>query len=311
MTSKELCEAINTSLYLPIPEELGERLIAIINAMIPDIEMKDVQACSCAFFRNEVSLPFKEKFQGQYKDTYGDDLLLPNIAFEVLETCQLLAFLNSDNIDNQLKAKASLVVRNNAIWRKGNWKDILCPLWIEKMYAYYPKYGTQGVIKYTNYDSLLKGIVPYSTIDDLNLDLNDQNVYNQLRSLCKSILEEQVRNFTRTSDFKDIDSPFTQVYWLVSKMVVEWQWKYIDASPVRRIVAAMGDKVKKRKTLCKIVSDLKKESQFGVVSPRHKSSVLLFRLSEDKNTELDGQQFSVLEFGVYLYYELLLEYYTD
>ena len=49
----------------------------------------------------------------------------------------------------------------------------------------------------------------------------------------------------------------------------------------------------------------------SIVAPNEKSSVLLSRCSSGNNSELDGKPFSVLELGVYLYYELLLETYND
>lgn len=312
MISKELCEAINVYLYIPMHDNVGERLLEVINALVTVVEMSDVHNCSRAFFRNEVCLSYKVKFQTQYKNTYGEDLVLPDVVFKVLETCQVLALLQSDDIEDELKAKTSLIIRNNAIWRKDNWNGVLCPTWIEQMYACYPKYGIKDITCNYNYDSLLQAIVPHNTWNDTDLDINVQETYNQLRSLCKSMVREQVQDFANTTDFKCIVSPFTQVYLLVSKMVAEWHWKYVDHSPVKMIIAAMGDSVNVCKMLRGIVSDLKKElSGTSVVVPKEKSSVLLFRIYEDMNMELDARKFSVLEFGVYLYYELLLENYND
>jgi len=44
-----------------------------------------------------------------------------------------------------------------------------------------------------------------------------------------------------------------------------------------------------------------------LVTPGEGSSILLSRIVEGKNAMLDERMFSALEFGVYLYYELLLE----
>lgn len=312
MTSNELCEAINASLFVPMTEDLGKQLLEVTKTLIPSMETVDVDNCSRAFFRKEVSPSYKGKFKTQYKSTYGEELKLPDIAFVVLETYQVLLLLQSDSVEDNLKAKCSLIVKNNAIWRKGDWYDVMCPSWIELMYSYYQKHGNRAFTGYNGYDSLLKAVVHSSSWNNTGMDLNDPKTYNSLRNLCTSVVRGRIGAFSKTPAFKNLRSPFSRVYLLVSKMVKEWQWKYIDNSPVKRIIDALGDDAKKRKSLSKIVEDVKGELPTNsIVVPNEKSSVLLSKCSGGKNSELDGKQYSVLEFGIYLYYELLLETYND
>ena len=71
---------------------------------------------------------------------------------------------------------------------------------------------------------------------------------------------------------------------------------------------ALGENAKKRRQLGNIVADittcLQKEQ---MIKPNEGSSFLLTRIAEGSNTSLDKRMFSALEFGVYIYYELLLE----
>ena len=312
MTSNEICEAINASLFVPITEDLGKQLLEVTKTLIPSMETVDVDNCSRAFFRKEVSPSYKGKFKTQYKSTYGEELKLPDIAFVVLETYQVLLLLQSDSVDDNLKAKCSLIVKNNAIWRKGDWYDVMCPSWIEMMYSYYQKHGNRAFIGYYGYDSLLKAVVHSSSWSNTGMDLNDPKTYNSLRNLCTSVVRGRIGAFSKTPAFNNLRSPYARVYLLVCNMVKEWQWKYIDTSPVKRIIDTLGDDAKKRKSLSKIVEEVKGELPTNsIVAPNEKSSVLLSRCSSGKNSELDGKQFSVLELGVYLYYELLLETYND
>ena len=312
MTSKELIEAINASLFVPITEDLGNHLLEVAKILIPSMGTVDVDNCSRAFFRKEVSPSYKGKFKTQYKSTYGEELKLPDIAFVVLETCQVLLLLKSDSVDDELKAKCSLIVRNNAIWRKGDWYDVQCPSWIEMMYSYYQKHGNRAFTGYNGYDSLLNAVVHSSTWSNTGMDLNDPKTYNSLRNLCTSVVRGRIGAFSKTPAFQNLRSPFARVYLLVCKMVKEWQWKYVDASPVKRIIDALGDDAKKRKSLSKIVEEVRGELPTdSIVVPNEKSSVLLSSFSSGKNSELDGRLFSVFEMGVYLYYELLLETYND
>lgn len=312
MTSKELCEAINANLFVPIKEDFGKQLLEVEKSLIPSMNVDDVDNCSRAFFKNEVSVSYKGKFKTQYKNTYSEELKLPAIAFVVLETCQVLLLLESDSVADDLKAKSSLIVRNNAIWSKGNWYDVLCSSWIEAMYSSYFEYNNRVFSNYNSFDSLLKAIVPHSNWNNTGMNINDPATYNSLRSLCTVVVRERVSAFADAAAFKNVSSPFARVYLLVSKMVKEWQWKYIDSSPVKMIVDAMGNDAKKRKSLSKIADEVKSElPTSSIVLPAEKSSVLLFRISDGRNYELDRKQFNVLEFGVYLYYELFLETYND
>lgn len=312
MTSKELCYAINASLFVPISEDLASQLLDVAKKLVTNMDMNDVDNCSLAFFKHEISPSYKGKFKTQYKSTYGGDLNVPDVVFSILGTCQVLLFLQTESVNNDLKAKAALIVRNNAILRKGDWYGTLCPIWIESMYTYYPKYGNKVFTDINDYDSLLKAVVPHRTWSNTGLDINDSKTYNSLRHLCASVVRGRVSSFANTAAFKNLSNPFSRVYLLVSKMIKDWQWKYIDASPVKTIMAVLGNDSKKRKVLGKIVDDVKKElSASMIVIPKEKSSVLLSRIADDRNSEIDGRQFSVLEFGVYLFYELLLETYND
>ncbi len=312
MTSKELCEAINASLFVPITEAFGKQLLEVAESFVPLMNAGDVDNYSRAFFKNKVSPSYISKFKTQYKRVYGSELILPAIAFEVLETCQVLLFLQSDNVDDDLKVRCSLIVRNNAIWRKGDWYGVLCTSWIEAMYESYSEYNTKVFTNNNNFDSLLKAIVPHSSWSDTGMNINDSATYNSLRSLCATVMRGRIGSFADAAAFKNLRSPFSKVYLLVNKMVKEWQWKYIDDSPVKRIIDALGDEAKKRKSLSKIAGEVNSElSKSSIFVPNENSSALLYRISDGCNSELDVRLFSVLELGVYLYYELLLETYND
>ena len=64
--------------------------------------------------------------------------------------------------------------------------------------------------------------------------------------------------------------------------------------------------------LSKIVADVQSGvAKDYIVKPNEASSILLLRINDGKNTALDDRMFSVLEFGVYLYYEMLLENFNN
>ena len=312
MTSKELKEAINAHLFVPISEELAGQLLEVAKVLVSEMGMEELDNYSRSFFLNRISPSFKGQFLAQYKDTYGEGLHLPSVVIEILEICVVLLMLESDAVDANMKGKASLIVRNNAILRKGDWTGVLCPEWIEKMYAVFPSKGSKAYKGPVTYETLIKTIVPQNTWSETGLDANDQNVYNQLRSLCTSVVRGRLGAYPNKHEFNSISSPFAQVYVLVEKMVRTWQWKYIDDSPVKRIMEVMGEKTKKRKMMGGIIEEVKTQvPNITIFAPKEKSSILLARINDDKKSILDNRMFNVLEFGVYLYYEMLLETYND
>lgn len=312
MTSKELREVINTHLFVPITEEVAKQLFEVAKALVPGLGVIEADTYSRAFFQNKVSPSFRTLFVKQYGNTYGEGLNLPAIVFEILETSIVLLMIESDAIDAELRGKVVLIVRNNAILRKGDWSMVLCPQWIERIYSAYPKFGGMVFNEHISNETLINKCVSQKTWGGTGLDLGDQNVYNQLRSLCVSVVRERLSDYASSSSFLSISSPFARVYVLVEKMVNQWQWKFIDASPVKRIKEAIRESAKKRKALSGIVDDIKTMVPQNIIfSPKEKSSILLARVAEEKKSSIDSRMFSVLEFGVYLYYEMLLETYND
>lgn len=312
MTSKELKEAIDAHLFVPISEELAGQLLEVAKALVPEMGMEEVDNYSQSFFLNRISPSFKGLVLSQYKEMYGEGLNLPSVIFEILEICVVLLMLESDAVDVNMKGKASLIVRNNAILRKGDWTDMLCPEWIERMYSIYPSKGSKAYKGFVSYETLIETIVPQNTWTETGLDVNEPNVYNQIRSLCTSVVRGRLGAYPNKHEFNSISSPFAQVYVLVEKMVRTWQWKYIDDSPVKRIMEVMGEKNKKRKMLGGIIEEVRTQiPNTTIFAPKEKSSILLARINDGKKSILDNRMFNVLEFGVYLYYEMLLETYND
>lgn len=312
MTSKELKEAINARLFVPISEEQVGQLLEVAKVLAPEMGMEEVDNYSQSFFLKRISPSFQGWFFAHYNDMYGEGLHLPSVIFEIMEICAVMLMLESDDVDANMKSKASLIVRNNAILRKGDWTGMLCPEWIEKMYSIYTSKGNKVYKGSVSYETLIRSIVPQNTWSETGLDANDQNVYDQLRSLCTSVVRGRLSAYSNKHEFNSISSPFAQVYVLVEKMVRTWQWKYIDDSPVKRIMEVMGEKTKKRKMLGGIIEEVKTQvPNTTIFSPKEKSSILLARINDGKKSILDNRKFNVLEFGVYLYYEMLLETYND
>lgn len=308
MESKELTTAINKHLFVPIPDDLAEHLQEVVGNHISEVTAETVTNYAKATFRNQVDWKFKNTVQTKYKEQFGGILTLPNIVYLILEGYTLRQTVQSDAIDSSSKARFSLIVKNCAVTRKGNWDGIICSKWLIDIYGYYEEYSKKKVINTVANNSLLKAVVPKTQWTETGLEIMEKAVYDQVRSLCAGGVRGKLNWYVMSPEFKNISSPYVKVYLLVKKMVKEWNWKYISDSPVEKIRDALGEDAKKRKQLVKIVSDVTTViAKEQIVKPSEGSSILLSRIAEGKNTILDERMFSALEFGVYLYYELLLE----
>lgn len=307
MESKKLTNAINKHLFVPIPDDLVEHLQDVVVNHITGMNAEMVTNYAKAAFRNQVDWKFKDTVQTKYKEQFGATLTLPNIVYLILEGYTLRQTLESDAIDSSSKAKYSLIVKNCAVTRKGDWDGIVCSEWLIELYGYYDECSRKKVINNVVYKNLLNSVTPKSQWTETGLDITEKAVYDQIRSLCVSGVRGEL-NWYINHELKSISSPFAKAYILAKKMVKEWNWKYISDSPIEKLRVALGDESKKRKQLGKIVEEVTTGvAKEQIVKSVEGSSILLARIAEGKNTMLDERMFTALEFGVYLYYELLLE----
>ena len=308
MESKDLRSLINEHLFVPISEELAGQLQSVVVTQVTVMTAEMVTKYAKSVFRNKVEWEFKNAIQTKYKEQFGESLIMPDIVYLILEGYTLRQMIQSDAINVNLKTKSSLIVMNCAVIRKGSWDGIVCSTWLMDIYRYYEVYSKKNVINYVAYNGLLKAVLPKNQWSETGLELTEKAVYDQIRSLCTIGVRGELSWYISSLEFKKISSPFAKAYLLAKKMVKEWNWKYISDSPIEKMRVALGEETKKRKQLGKIVEEVKGVvANDYIVKPIEGSSILLARIADGKNIMLDERMFSVLEFGVYLYYELLLE----
>lgn len=305
---KNLKQIIGEHLFLPISEEMGEQMNEVSNAIATAMDDAMFNPCVYSMFLGECNYKFKVGFQSKYKELFDINLELPTIVYLILQTYVLFLVFQSDNIGSSKKAEYSLMVKNYAILRKGSWNNLLCQDWIISMYSYYGKCAPKTFDTSKSYSALLNAVVPCNNWEDTTLDISDVNVYNQLWSLCAAGYRGRLSCYVENEPFVSIDNPFAKIYLLVKNMVTEWNWKYISPNPLIKLTEVFGANGKKRKTLSKIVDDIcgcLKETDY--YKPSEDSSVVLRSIFFKEYYGLQDQMFSVIELGVYLYYELLLE----
>ncbi|MBO6030464.1 MAG: hypothetical protein J6Q22_03240 [Prevotella sp.] len=307
MNSTELSRVVNRYLFVPISDDSAEQLHSVAISLAATLTVAEATSYVEAIFDNRAQTKFVLLFNLKYEDSFDEKIYLPTIVYVVLEVYVLWQALFAVELSENLKRIISLLVRNYSVLKKGNWDDLLCQEWIKDLYVYYEAHGYKTV-ETVRYTDLLNAVVPKLQWSRTGLDIGLKDVYDQLRSLCVAGVKDQVSEYLGSIAFQNVRSPFAKVYLLVDKMVYEWNWKYICKSPVRKIAEALGSEAKKRKKLSKIATEISKEiTENQVLYPNMPSSILLRRISNGKPCNVDDCFFSALEFGVYLYYELLLE----
>ena len=312
MESKELTRAINAHLFVPIEETLAEQLHEVTILLTSDVDTDMIENYTRAFFKNEADWSFKRLIDQKYEEQYGKALSLPGIVYIVLEVYFVRQCIQSDTVDAGLKLQFSYIVKNFAVLRKGSCEGVVCPDWIINMYQYSDSHACKLANSSVSYSQIINTVLPCCNWAQTGLDINNQEIFNQLRSLSAAGIRGRLNGYVESNAFKGLNNPFAQVYKLVVKMVKEWNWKYISSNPVEKLRNVMGDDCKKRKKLSNIVDAIREDiKDSDIIKPTMKSSVLLKKIHDNINCGIEGGSFSVLEFGTYLYYELLLETNND
>lgn len=308
MESKDLKQIINQYLFIPLNEELVEQLHDIAEMMTKDIDTGKVETYAHSFFTDEVNYQFQHLFIQKFEEQYGDKLQLPAIVYIILEMYIIGLCVDSDTMNDDMKNKFSLIVKNTSILRKGNWNGITCPEWVIKVFNYNNQNKCITINGSQSFFQLINAVIPSNNWAETGLEITGQDIFNQLRSLSASGIRERMTCYVNSREYKLLNNPFACVYVLVIKMVKEWNWKYIEASPVKKMNEILGKEAKKRKILSNIADDIRNTVNSSyLVKPTMKSSTLLKRVNDGKPCRIEGAKFSALEFGVYLYYEMLLE----
>lgn len=306
MESRDLSRAINRYLFIPIGDDIAEKLHGVAVSLATELSVENVVPYVESVFHNNSYFKFIRQFNSKYEETFDDKLSLPAIVYTVLLVYELRLALQAEELSDDTKIKISLVVRNCSVLKKGNWGGLPCQEWLKDLYAYYESHSCQ-TIDSVGYTDLLNAVVPKAQWAGIDMDIDKKEVYDQLRSLCAAGIRGKANSYVESSAFKNMISPFAKVYLLAAQMVYEWNWKYISKSPVRKMAEVLGEERKRRKKLSKIVDEVIEEiTADKLLIPDWSSSILLKRICDRTPCEADDYMFSALEFGVYLYYEMLL-----
>lgn len=309
MTGNELKRVIDTQLFVPIDSDAANQLHDVSVQMADELDIETAEYLALGFLKDFVIFDFKQSFRKKYLELYGQIPNIPTVVYIILELYVIRLVILSEVVDNSVKMQISLAVRNAAILKRGKWQGVMCQEWLAEIFAYVNNHKQQPILT-KPYNELIDAVMSSNSWDESELDISQKDIYSQLRSLCVAGMRGKVNSYVRGAEFRSLSSPFVQTYMIVKKMINDWQWKYVERSPVNKLTDILGKDAKKRKNLGNITNDIRTGlPAIQMIKPKMKSSILLKRIYDGNLSEIDGMMFSSLEFGVYLYYELLLETY--
>lgn len=311
MTGNELKRVLDTQLFVPIDSSAAGMLHDVSVHMADELDIAAAENLVFGFLEDCVIFRFKQSFREKCMEFYGQIPNIPTVVYTILELYVIRLALLSEVVDDNEKVQISLVVRNAAILKKGKWQGVMCQEWLSEIFEYADSHKQKPIMT-KPYNELIDAVISSNDWDESGLDISQKDIYIQLRSLCVAGMRGKVNSYIRGAEFKSLSSPFVQTYVIVKNMINDWQWKYVEQSPVNKLVDILGKDVKKRKNLGNITNEIRIGlPATQMIKPKMKSSILLKKIYNGNPSGIDGMMFTSLEFGVYLYYELLLETYED
>ena len=305
-----LQKMLNEVVITPFDTTITKRLASICDAMADEVAVKDIDRYVVPFVTNVPEMAFKNEVEEKYASDYPDEerLVLPPL-FAIVLAQYIVIKVISEKLDERDQATASLILMNYMLYRKGSLIRLMLPEYIRQMYfkmdAYIDKQDTvaeSGTFKH------LAGLLADANYLDEHHDEDD--VKTEVRRMAKQTQIYRQRGVVGLYMFRGNIQPYVRVYQFVKELLAQTDWKFLKTDVVALLKDVLTEEEQKKSaTVDNIVSELRRA---GVKVPYEQiegSSLLLRYINgESVPTEIAARRLTVIEFGVYAYYEILLEH---
>lgn len=302
---------LNEVVVTPYEADITERLAEICDIFAKNLTVKTIDRYIVQFIYNKPDKEFKKEVEAKYSELCPSEnpiILPPLFAIVLSQYIVMTAF------ERYLKgldlAACSLILMNYMIIRKGSLVRLILPIGIEKMFFKMESYvDTVDNIKLIEDYRHAKGILEEE--DYILKHIDDAGLKEEVRSLVKEAYiykrSKTIQQVRKSSSKR----PYSKVYKGLAELINHTNWLFLKNDVVATVKDIISEEVlKKTSTIDNIISELRKDED--VILPYEKpkaSSVLLGYINDGKvPQDLKNRRLTVLEFGVYIYYELLLEH---
>ncbi len=307
-----LKELLSEVVVTPYDPKIIERLTEICNDIAEATAVDDIEGYIESFVYNKPDMNFKHCVEDYYAEKYPEEEVIDLPPIFAIVLAQFIAIVCiTQYMEGRDQATASLILMNHLLFRKGSLTRLILPNHIKDMLSKIDVYiANQDNIVVDRECGKMKELL--SDPDYLDTHYQDADIKAEVRKMAKaSYLYQQqliVGKYKGVSDKK----PYEKTYNFLFELLKHTPWKFTNNDVVALLRQVMTEEEqKKTATIESIVKELVEADAELPYDTLEKSSLLLnYVQSGEKEVpqELKNRRLTVMEFGIYIYYELLLEY---
>ena len=306
-----LQKLLNDVVVTPYDPNITSRLAAVCDEMAAVVKVDTIDRYIASFVLNKPDWDFKQEVEEKYAETYPNEegLVLPPLFAIVLAQA-----ITIDAINNKLtgrdQAVASLILMNYMLYRKGSLTKLILPDYISEMFYKMDSYiDGKDSLDITGDKEHIASIL--SNPNFLTENYNNERVKREVRELTKMAVLYKRQVITDKYKQRQGENAFVKVYEYLCEIIGEGKWPFMknDIKGILLDVTTEAEQ-KKQATIEGIIGELTRAKVGLPYENLEESSLILKYIAKDDEipVELKSKRLTVMEFGVYIYYELLLEY---
>lgn len=302
---------LNEVVVTPYDPEITNRLAAICESMAEEVTVESIDRYIASFVFNKPDWDIKKEVEDKYQEMYPeeDSLVLPPLFAIVLsQTITIEAITRK--LEGRSRATASLKLMNYMFYRKGSLTRLILPNHITDMYYKLDSYiDEKDTISIAGEQNHLGDIL--SKPNYLNEHYNDEDVKREVREMAKMTTLYKRQIIIDKYKKEKMKNLFVRVYDCLVEIIGQTKWLFMK-NDIKLLLVEVGneDEQKKQYTIESIVNELNTAKVRLPYDNLEGSSLLLRYIKRQDGipVELKSKRLTVMEFGVYIYYELLLEH---
>lgn len=305
-----LQKMLNEVVITPFDPAITERLATICDAMADEVTVKDIDRYIVPFVTNVPDMSFKNEVEEKYASEYpeGEPLVLPPL-FAIVLAQYIVVKVIREKLEGRDQATASLILMNYMLYRKGSLTRLMLPEHIRQMYYKMDAYiNTQDTIAEAGSFEHLAGLL--ADANYLDEHHNEDDVKAEVRRMAKQTQLYRQQGIVGLFMSKTDLPSYVRVYLFVKELLKQTDWKFLKTDVVALLKEVLSEEEQKKSaTVENIVNELRRAGAKPPYEQIEESSLIL-RYVNGKNvpTEIATRRLTVMDFGMYVYYEILLEH---
>lgn len=305
-----LQKLLNEVVVTPFDEDVSGRLTAVGDSFVEDVAVQTIDRYVRAFVMNRPDMELKEEIEKKYEEMYPEEepIEIPPL-FTIVISQYIVIKAITEKIDGQDQAVTSLIVMNYMLYRKGSLTRLILPNHVKELYYKLDEYIEQedDIAENRAYKYIGDILANKAFLDE---NYQDEDVKREVREMAKMAYLYQKKEIVEKYKKDAVGSLYVKVYNYLNDILTQTKWYYVNNDVVKLLKEVLSEEERKKAaTIESVVNELDKENVHLPNETLEESSLLLRYVQkvEPIPNEIRQRRLTVMEFGVYVYYELLLE----